>query len=332
MAGRASMNKDALVAFSPAYGAPEQWAPRRFGQTGRWTDVWGLALTVVEAIKGDEVVVGDHAAMMGTILDPERRPSPRNEGVQISDEAEAVFLRALAVDPVERYQSVGEFWDNLTAVLGIQSDVGRVAIQHVRTRGGRATTGFDSVRPPPPVDSSQQGVGIPPVRAPIASVHEASQDLQSSSRMPLGGQPQSSRQGPRSGGPQSHSSPQGGMPYSSPQGGMQYGSSPGAGAKAGGGLGGYANIPLQTQEVSRRPPARVSSMYVSERPSVWKALSPALALIALSVAFTFLDRAFAHSRGVPLSFGPVQASWIAGAVMVFALITGIRALLRVMDD
>ncbi|MEO5730601.1 MAG: serine/threonine-protein kinase, partial [Byssovorax sp.] len=37
-------------AFSPGYGAPEQWAPKRFGEAGPWTDVWGICLTMVEVL------------------------------------------------------------------------------------------------------------------------------------------------------------------------------------------------------------------------------------------------------------------------------------------
>jgi hypothetical protein len=65
---------------------------------------------------------------------------------------------------------------------------------------------------------------------------------------------------------------------------------------------------------------------------MWKALSPAVALMALSLAFTLLDRAFAHSRGQPLSFGPLPVSWISGALMVLALVTGIVALKKNLED
>lgn len=123
LAGRISQT-DGQAPFSPAYGAPEQWVPKRFGQTGPWTDVWGLALTLVEIIKGDAVIVGDHQAMMGTSLDPKVRPSPRAEGVQVSDEVESVFLKALAVDPRYRYQSIQSFWEALGAALALDSSRG----------------------------------------------------------------------------------------------------------------------------------------------------------------------------------------------------------------
>lgn len=96
--------------FTPAYAAPEQWTPERFGQTGPWTDVWGLALTLVELLAGRPVMDGDNAAMMRTALDPARRPTPRTEGAPVSDAVESVFARALALDPRERYRDVGEFW------------------------------------------------------------------------------------------------------------------------------------------------------------------------------------------------------------------------------
>jgi serine/threonine protein kinase len=117
VAGRASQDAGTMTLFTPAYGAPEQWVPKRFGQTGPWTDVWGLALTMVEALAGRPVMGGDPSAMMGTALDPERRPTPRAEGVPVSDAVEAVFKRALAVDPRERHANAGAFWKDLSAAL-----------------------------------------------------------------------------------------------------------------------------------------------------------------------------------------------------------------------
>src|SRR6187402_1292967 len=102
VAGRLSQDGRAPMSFTPAYGAPEQWAPRHYGQTGPWTDVWGLALSIVEVLAGRPIINGDPAAMMGIALDPQRRPTPRNEGVDLPAEVEAVFARALALDPRDR--------------------------------------------------------------------------------------------------------------------------------------------------------------------------------------------------------------------------------------
>jgi serine/threonine-protein kinase len=119
VAGRLSQSGSEMTAFTPGYGAPEQWLPKRFGQTGPWTDVFGLALTVLEAAIGRPIIDGDTAGMMGTSIDEKRRPTPRTEGMEVTDRVEAVFLSALAVDPRERYPDAGKFWDALESALGL---------------------------------------------------------------------------------------------------------------------------------------------------------------------------------------------------------------------
>jgi serine/threonine protein kinase len=316
LAGRASVNEDALVSFSPAYGAPEQWAPKRFGQTGRWTDVWGLALTVVEAAKGDEVVTGDHQEMMGTILDPGRRPTPRTEGVVVSDAVERIFARALAVDPRERYQAVGAFWDDLTQALGIQEEVGGpVSIREPRPMK-RPMTGFDSIRPAAmPKAAPAVGAGSAPVSHHAATEVDLagakSNGLARPGNANLGAAVSSRSQGNGGPGPQSLARPALGSYTDASRGELR--AAPAA-------------SPSGNAYAASRTYARPS--YSPGRASVWKTLSPAFALMALSVGLTVFDRAFAHSKGVPLSFGPVQASWVAGGLMIIALINGFTAVKR----
>ena len=125
VAGRQSQDGESGgVPFTPGYAAPEQWFPKRYGQSGPWTDIWGLALCAVEAMSGRPAIDGDHAAMMGTAVDERRRPSPANEGVRVSDEVESIFLKALAVDPRHRYDDVGRFWTDLESALNIPSSRG----------------------------------------------------------------------------------------------------------------------------------------------------------------------------------------------------------------
>jgi eukaryotic-like serine/threonine-protein kinase len=139
VAGRASQEGSSGIAtFTPAYGSPEQWAPKRYGQTGPWTDVWGLALTLTEALVGHPVIDGDPAAIMGTVLDDRRRPTPGSEGVIVSDEVERVFEKALALDPRRRYPDAGVFWNELLAAARITSG----EVQEVRlARDARAEAG-----------------------------------------------------------------------------------------------------------------------------------------------------------------------------------------------
>ena len=130
VAGRMSQDGNVPIAFSPAYGAPEQWAPQHYGQTGPWTDVWGLALCLVEVMAARRLIEGDPATMMGIALDPKRRPTPRNEGIAVPDAIEAVFERALALDPRERQPHVGVFWNELVAAIDqVEADAKDLSIE-----------------------------------------------------------------------------------------------------------------------------------------------------------------------------------------------------------
>jgi formylglycine-generating enzyme required for sulfatase activity/serine/threonine protein kinase len=102
-----------LAAFTPRYGAPEQFT-RQYGATGPWTDVFALALVFVELVLGESALQGDDPVQLYIAAsDLSRRPTLRQRGVDTSDEVEQVLLRALAVDPRNRYRSAGEFWDAL---------------------------------------------------------------------------------------------------------------------------------------------------------------------------------------------------------------------------
>ncbi len=105
-----------VTAFTPNYGAPEQFS-RSHGATGPWTDVFAMALVLIEILRGTAALEGDDYLQLAIAArDESRRPSPRALGVPVSDAVEAVFLRALAVSPRDRYRSMGEFWTDLYAV------------------------------------------------------------------------------------------------------------------------------------------------------------------------------------------------------------------------
>ena len=108
-----------VTAFTPAYGAPEQFS-RSYGSTGPWTDVFALSLVLLELISGWEPLSGDDFAQFATAsADPARRPTPKTFHLEVSDAVESVFLRAVAIKPADRYSSVGEFWSALREALGL---------------------------------------------------------------------------------------------------------------------------------------------------------------------------------------------------------------------
>jgi serine/threonine-protein kinase len=110
--------------FTPKYGAPEQF-DRVHGATGPWTDVYGFALVVIEAMRGGPRVFSQRDFMAVAIAsqDPVKRPTPRGLGLEVSDAVEAVFLRALAVKVADRYENLAAFWNSLAAALGLREHV-----------------------------------------------------------------------------------------------------------------------------------------------------------------------------------------------------------------
>jgi serine/threonine protein kinase len=99
--------------FTPAYGAPEQFLPD-YGATGPWTDVFALALVLVELVTGRAPLGTDTVAqMMARACDPRLRPTPRAMGVSIDMGVERVLARALAVHPHDRFANAAELWSTL---------------------------------------------------------------------------------------------------------------------------------------------------------------------------------------------------------------------------
>ncbi len=116
------MTGQAPRAFTPQYGAPEQF-DRRKGATGPWTDVHALALVLVELVVGRPAFEGDDVVqLMACALDPTIRPTPGALGADVEDEVDAVLERALAVRPEDRFADARAFWTALErAVDGVRA-------------------------------------------------------------------------------------------------------------------------------------------------------------------------------------------------------------------
>ncbi len=179
MAGSFTKTSGKVTSFTPAYGAPEQFS-RTHGSTGPWTDVFALALIVVEVVTGRDPLDGDDYVQLAVAAaNPDRRPSPRTLGATVSDKVEAVFLKALSVKPTERYQSAGDFWNAL-----------RKALDMVPMRGATDPTPSSVVPEPAPISSA------PTVAAPSSSPQPAMVATQPrSAATTTGAQPGSGKMG-----------------------------------------------------------------------------------------------------------------------------------------
>ncbi|HEX7451381.1 MAG TPA: bifunctional serine/threonine-protein kinase/formylglycine-generating enzyme family protein, partial [Polyangiaceae bacterium] len=107
-----------ITSFTPQYGAPEQFS-RSYGATGPWTDVFALALVALEMLTGKPALDGEDVVQLAfSSGNTQRRPTPRNLGVHVSDAVESVFAKALAIAPEHRYARAREFWAALEQAYG----------------------------------------------------------------------------------------------------------------------------------------------------------------------------------------------------------------------
>ena len=142
-----------MTAFTPRYGAPEQFS-RKFGPTGTWTDVYALALILVELVTGAPALEGDDPVQLYVATsDLENRPTLRKRGADVPEAFDAAVAKALEVDPQKRYPTAGEFWDALHAAID------RPKIQSVR---------------PPAISLSSNDPAIPRAPAVPSIVEKAS--------------------------------------------------------------------------------------------------------------------------------------------------------------
>jgi formylglycine-generating enzyme required for sulfatase activity/serine/threonine protein kinase len=112
----ATRTASGFSAFSPQYGAPEQFLSKKYGSTGPWTDVHALGLILVELVTGRPPLDGETQFELVGPATSADRPTPRGRGAQVSEAFEAMCARAVSLRPGERYASASEL---LAAMDGI---------------------------------------------------------------------------------------------------------------------------------------------------------------------------------------------------------------------
>ncbi len=285
---------DAVNAFSPAYAAPEQWNSAQLGAAGPWTDVYGLALTLGEAVIGAPPVQGDLTSMMGQHLSPRARPTPKARGVKLPADAELAFERALAVDPRARTQSVEAFWSQLEQALGRApsqlSRRGRATSLHEAEESTlelppliSAVARAQAPAPPRPTEPAAPAVlkNAPTIAAPVAKVGLAQVDFDDI--------------------------------------GLAHGSSL------------EIDRPAMPRAARPRNRATESSAYVPPQPAgppLGDRMRGPAWLAFLAIAVGAADFVLVRS-GQGFTLGPVRIAWIAGAIGILAVV---MAFFRAFDD
>ena len=151
-----------ITSFTPLYGAPEQFN-RQYGSTGPWTDVFALALVAAEICSGREPMSGDSLVQLAyASADEKTRPTPRMLGVVTSDDIEAIFKKAVAVKPEERFANCADFWNALRAkVLGDKlSSIAGARVSVVGSAVATTETFVDTVVTSDPPDAPARSPSV----------------------------------------------------------------------------------------------------------------------------------------------------------------------------
>ncbi len=130
---------------TPAYMAPEQIDPERFGPVGNAADLYALGITLYEMISLNVPFQGTYSELLHAHTNVEP-PDPRDFSPRLSVELSAVVAKALRKDPRQRYQSAEEFRVDLQAAGSGTGTVfagpaaGRTRVAPVPPRGRRLKT------------------------------------------------------------------------------------------------------------------------------------------------------------------------------------------------
>jgi hypothetical protein len=109
------LRQSSMIGFSPAYAAPEQIAPHRYGRPGPGTDIYQLGMLLFEMLTGSPAFRGDGMHDLNVAILEETPVLPpwngRHEAVLGN-----IILRCLAKKPEERYPAVADLIRDLESV------------------------------------------------------------------------------------------------------------------------------------------------------------------------------------------------------------------------
>jgi eukaryotic-like serine/threonine-protein kinase len=104
------------------FGTPEYMAPEtaRVGISDPRTDIYALGVMFYEMLTGTVPFTGETPVdvMLKVVSQPVIPPRQKAPGIEITPEAEALIMKALAKDPLQRHQTMEELFNDLQQCYG----------------------------------------------------------------------------------------------------------------------------------------------------------------------------------------------------------------------
>jgi len=114
--GMERLTRTGAMVGTPHYMAPELVSGHR-ERVGPGTDVWALGVLLFELLTGQLPFAGANLVQLSVAITSQPIPSPRAIDPEVDRGLEAIFAKALARQPAERYPHADAFADDLDAWL-----------------------------------------------------------------------------------------------------------------------------------------------------------------------------------------------------------------------
>ena len=107
--------QSSMIGFSPAYAAPEQIAPQRYGRPGPATDIYQLGMLLYEMLTGAVPFEGEGLHDLNLAILDNPLPLPSWHGTHVG-ELRAILKKCLEKRPEDRYDSVADLIRDLESI------------------------------------------------------------------------------------------------------------------------------------------------------------------------------------------------------------------------